>query len=216
VRLPAGRDIEHRRERCRADCCRDAHPARRPVRRSDPLPAPSRRLTRSDRRGGTLVRTESGVRARSDNPRSRGPAPDFRRAQLPPRRKRRPRPARHRQHFMPPWWAAVHADFRGGPCDGRDGRTPASDGLVSASPCNNAEPSTRRHARAVSGSTAANARIVASLMIAPAAPSAPWARSDLILRLLREIRRGALAIEAPGTVRRSTASHERSCRREAR
>jgi hypothetical protein len=59
-----------------------------------------------------LVKTESGVRARSDNPRSRGPAPDFRRAQLPPSRKRRPRPARHHQHFMAPRWAAVHADFR--------------------------------------------------------------------------------------------------------
>jgi hypothetical protein len=67
---------------------------------------------RSDRRGGTLVRTESGVRARSDNPRSRGPAPDFRRDQLPPRKKRRPRPAVTTKHFMDPRWAAVHTDFR--------------------------------------------------------------------------------------------------------
>ena len=66
---------------------------------------------RSDRRGGTSVRTESGVRARSDNPRSRGPAPDFRRAQLPPRRKRRPRPAVTTKHFMDPRWAAVHTEI---------------------------------------------------------------------------------------------------------
>ena len=48
------------------------------------------------------MKTESGVRARSDNPRSRGPAPDFRRVQLPPSGKRRPRPARHHQHFIAP------------------------------------------------------------------------------------------------------------------
>ncbi len=65
---------------------------------------PCRRLTEPTRRGGTLVKTESGVRARSDNPRSRGPAPDFRRAQLPPRKNRQPRPTRHRQHFMDPRW----------------------------------------------------------------------------------------------------------------
>ena len=59
-----------------------------------------------------MVRTESGVRARSDNPRSRGPAPDFRRDQLPPRKKRRPRPAVTTKHFMDPRWAAVHTDFR--------------------------------------------------------------------------------------------------------
>ena len=58
------------------------------------------------------MKTESGVRARSDNPRSRGPAPDFRRVQLPPSGKRRPRPARHHQHFIDRGWAAVHADFR--------------------------------------------------------------------------------------------------------
>ena len=63
------------------------------------------------------MRTESGVRARSDNPRSRGPAPDFRRAQLPPRRKRRPRPAVTTKHFMDPRWAAVHTDFRTPPLD---------------------------------------------------------------------------------------------------
>jgi hypothetical protein len=58
-----------------------------------------------------LVKTESGVRARSDNPRSRGPAPDFRRDQLPPRKKRRPRPARHRQHFMDPRWTQSMQTF---------------------------------------------------------------------------------------------------------
>jgi len=60
---------------------------------------------------GNLVKTESGVRARSDNPRSRGPAPDFRRAQLPPRKKRRPRPARHGQHFMDPRWTQSMQTF---------------------------------------------------------------------------------------------------------
>ena len=48
------------------------------------------------------MRTESGVRARSDNPRSRGPAPDSSRAQLPPLSTRRPRPARQAKHFMLP------------------------------------------------------------------------------------------------------------------
>ena len=57
------------------------------------------------------MRTESGVRARSDNPRSRGPAPDLSRAQLPPLSTRRPRPARQAKHFIAPRWAAVHADL---------------------------------------------------------------------------------------------------------
>ena len=67
--------------------------------------------------------TESGVRARSDNPRSRGPAPDLSRAQLPPLSTRRPRPARQpnqvagastkpcNQHFIARGWTAAHADL---------------------------------------------------------------------------------------------------------
>ena len=55
--------------------------------------------------------TESGVRARSDNPRSRGPAPDLSRAQLPPLSTRRPRPARQTKHFIARGWTAVHADL---------------------------------------------------------------------------------------------------------
>jgi hypothetical protein len=58
------------------------------------------------------VKTESGVRARSDNPRSRSPAPDFRRAQLPPRNFRRPRPTSPTKHFIYQGWTAVHTDFR--------------------------------------------------------------------------------------------------------
>jgi hypothetical protein len=69
------------------------------------------------------VITESGVRARSNNPRSRGPAPDLSRAQLPPLSTRRPRPARQpsevawvsakprNKHFIARGWAAVHADL---------------------------------------------------------------------------------------------------------
>jgi hypothetical protein len=72
------------------------------------------------------VRTESGVRARSDNPRSRGPAPDFRRDQLPPRRKRRPRPARHRQHFMDPRWTQSMQTFVPRQRVNQAGRSPTS------------------------------------------------------------------------------------------
>ena len=59
-----------------------------------------------------MAKTESGVRARSDNPRARGPAPDFRRVQLPPRWNRRPRPTRHAKHFIDQGWTAVHLNFR--------------------------------------------------------------------------------------------------------
>src|SRR5881396_2075583 len=68
-------------------------------------------MTLADPPGRDLVITESGVRARSDNPRSRGPAPDLSRAQQPPLSTRRPRPARQDEHFITPGWTGAHADL---------------------------------------------------------------------------------------------------------
>src|SRR3954468_15941772 len=68
-------------------------------------------MTLADPPGRDLLINESGVRARSDNPRSRGPAPDLSRAQLPPLSTRRPRPARQAEHFIAPGWTPAHVDL---------------------------------------------------------------------------------------------------------